>query len=164
MDKYFGGELLQGENAYQCDKCQRKVATVRRACIWKAPKRLVCCLSRFEYDFFVGQRKKTNSLLRFDNVIDISEYMYDRIFKKETGQDVDSNDDFKASHDPKNDYVYDLCGVIIHSGSATRGHYYCFNKNTYDNRKHQWVEFNDTIQNIKAKIPDKEDIQKKIKK
>ena len=82
----------------------------------------------------------------FDDVIDISDYMYDKIFEKETGEKPDpENDDFKASNDPKNDYVYDLCGVIIHSGSATRGHYYCFNKDTYDTNNKKWFEFNDQI-------------------
>jgi len=39
------------------------------------------------------------------------------------------------------EYVYELFSIMIHSGSATGGHYYAYIKNFEDNL---WYNFNDS--------------------
>ena len=46
-------------------------------------------------------------------------------------------------------YLYDLVGVVGHSGQANAGHYYSFVKNKKGNsvtnpNKEKWFKFNDT--------------------
>lgn len=51
LDVFVKGDLLEGANAYHCDKCDKKVDTVKRMCIKKLPKILCIQLKRFDYDW-----------------------------------------------------------------------------------------------------------------
>ena len=37
MEEYVVGDLLEGDNAYDCGRCGRKVDTVKRMCLKKLP-------------------------------------------------------------------------------------------------------------------------------
>ena len=43
--------MLEGDNAYLCEKCNKKVATLKRVCLKKLPKHMILVLKRFEFDF-----------------------------------------------------------------------------------------------------------------
>jgi hypothetical protein len=45
------GEMLQGDNAYKCSPCDKKVDTLKRQVIKRPPRVLVCHLKRFHFDF-----------------------------------------------------------------------------------------------------------------
>ncbi len=45
------GDLLEGANAYHCEKCNKKVDTVKRLCIKKLPPIMAIQLKRFDYDW-----------------------------------------------------------------------------------------------------------------
>merc|ERR1712228_881160 len=56
----------------------------------------------------------------------------------------------KRKYDDENDdlYIYDIVGIVIHQGTANRGHYYSYikDRNAFinsSNRREQWYEFND---------------------
>lgn len=51
LASFIEGEMLEGDNAYQCDKCDKKVPTLKRTCIKKLPNILILVLKRFEFDF-----------------------------------------------------------------------------------------------------------------
>ena len=51
LEQYVKGELLEGADAYHCDKCNKKVVTVKRLCVKKLPPVLAIQLKRFEYDY-----------------------------------------------------------------------------------------------------------------
>ena len=51
LDGFIQGEMLEGENAYFCDKCDKKVPTLKRTCIKKLPNMLIVVLKRFEFDY-----------------------------------------------------------------------------------------------------------------
>ena len=51
LDGFIQGEMLEGENAYFCDKCDKKVQTLKRTCIKKLPNMLILVLKRFEFDY-----------------------------------------------------------------------------------------------------------------
>jgi ubiquitin carboxyl-terminal hydrolase 9/24 len=44
------GEMLEGDNAYFCEKCEKKVSTLMRMCIKRLPNVLLCVLKRFEFN------------------------------------------------------------------------------------------------------------------
>ena len=46
--------------------------------------------------------------------------------------------------DDEEQHLYDLAGIVIHQGSASRGHYYAYIKDrSTAGRREQWYEFND---------------------
>ena len=51
LEQYVQGELLDGPNAYFCEKCNKKVDTVKRTCFKKLPPILAIQLKRFDYDW-----------------------------------------------------------------------------------------------------------------
>lgn len=52
------------------------------------------------------------------------------------GQENEKN----RNHEPKGPYVYELFSIMIHSGSASGGHYYAYIK---DFQSNMWYCFND---------------------
>ena len=66
LDQFVKGELLEGDNAYFCEKCQEKRNTIKRMCIRKLPQTLVIQLKRFHYDW------ETNRAVKFDDYFQVS--------------------------------------------------------------------------------------------
>src|SRR5688572_23784425 len=44
LDAYVEGEMLEGDNAYYCEKCEKKVNTLKRCCIKRMPNTLFLVL------------------------------------------------------------------------------------------------------------------------
>lgn len=57
--------MLEGENAYLCDKCNTKVDTLKRICLKKLPNNLIIVLKRFEFDFDNMMKLKINDYCEF---------------------------------------------------------------------------------------------------
>jgi ubiquitin C-terminal hydrolase len=45
---------------------------------------------------------------------------------------------------PKEYYEYELCGIVVHTGTAECGHYYSFIKERGPSPTPKWFEFNDS--------------------
>ena len=43
--------MLDGENAYYCETCDKKVSALKRVCVKKLPNTLIMVLKRFNIDF-----------------------------------------------------------------------------------------------------------------
>jgi len=54
---------------------------------------------------------------------------------------LDTADNKLLDYLKQGDFVYELYAVLIHSGSAMGGHYYCYIKSRDDGK---WYNFNDT--------------------
>ncbi len=105
--------------------------TSSRTCLKDVPDNLIFHLKRFDFDYTTLQRHKVNDRFDFPAVIDMKQYT------------VDYLNDPEGHH---NDDVFELSGVLVHSGSAETGHYYSYARvpaTHLDNSK-RWVEFNDT--------------------
>ena len=64
LSHFIKGEMLEGDNAYLCEKCDKKVPTLKRVCIKKLPNYLILVLTRFEFDFdLMLQYKKEKKLI-----------------------------------------------------------------------------------------------------
>lgn len=101
-----------------------------RACLKDIPNHLIFHLKRFDYDLMSGIRSKINERFEFPMEIDMAPYNIDYV-KSPT-----------ASPAPD---LFELVGVLVHSGTAESGHYYSFIQERPKRPGHsnKWVEFND---------------------
>ena len=152
LDSYIESEILQGDNAYFCDKCEKKVSCKRRTCIKKLPNIMVIALKRFEIDFETMQHNKINEKVEFPFEVKMNKYLDKQLSKEDLLKEMeemnwsyeDLPEDKKRVHDfeyPEDYYTYSLRGVVVHLGEANSGHYYSYIKDT---KTGQWYEFNDT--------------------
>lgn len=153
LDLFIQGEMLEGDNAYYCERCDKKVDTLKRCCIKTLPNCLILSLKRFEFDLETLSRYKLNSYCEFYHDIDMKNYCKETLDKKELLKKMKEEnltyelltEDQKAVYDytlPDNYYKYKLKGTVVHYGTADGGHYYSFIK---DRETDKWSEFNDTL-------------------
>jgi ubiquitin carboxyl-terminal hydrolase 9/24 len=120
------GELLQGENAYYCDLCQKKVPVLMRTSLKYLPNYLVFALRRFEFNYDTMSRNKIDDYFEFPLDLDMKEFTVEYLNNKQIFSDFY--------------YQYKLKGVVLHHGKAEQGHYYSF-----INNGNTWLEFNDSM-------------------
>lgn len=116
-------EMMEGDSAYLCEHCQRKVTAEKHQRFRTLPEVLVLSLRRFEYSVELGRRKKINDYFDFEDELDMSPYL--------------SATEMASIH--KSAHVYRLKGIIIHIGEADAGHYVALARDGSG-----WVQFNDT--------------------
>lgn len=66
--------MLEGDNAYLCAQCDKKVNTLKRICIKKLPNHLILVLKRFEFDFDTMTKAKVNDACEFPLEINMESY------------------------------------------------------------------------------------------
>ena len=134
LTEYTKGELLETENAYYCERCDKKVDTVKRLCVKRLPPILVIQLKRFDYDFERDAAVKFNDYFEFPRELDMEPYTVAGMAKRENeAVDCDPED-----LEPGIVRTYKLRGMVVHSGQASGGHYYSYIK---DGEK--WYKFDD---------------------
>ncbi|KAL2832877.1 hypothetical protein BDW59DRAFT_138793 [Aspergillus cavernicola] len=131
LQAYVEGEIMQGDNKYSCTSCGRHVDAVKRACLKDVPNNLIFHLKRFDFDMVSMLRSKINDEFQFPERIDMTPFTVEYL--------SESNGDLQQD-------VFELVGVLVHSGTAESGHYYSYirERPTADGRKGTWVEFNDS--------------------
>lgn len=150
LESFIEGELLEGDNMYQCDYCEGKVPAIRRVCIKHLPNTFIISLRRFEFDFDTMTRVKVNDYCEFPSDIDMEPYTQEGLERKtllkEQEQQLKEGKEFSKvipnKKYPDNYYQFKLRGIVIHMGTAESGHYYSFIK---DRNSEKWNEFNDRI-------------------
>lgn len=168
LDQFVHGELLEGDNAYFCEKCGEKRNTIKRMCIKTLPPLLCIQLKRFGYDWEANRALKFDDYFKFPWVLDMEPYTTEGMARREevtenaessseseSGETTSSLDDrlsevVESSPVESKQINYELVGVVVHSGQANAGHYYSFIKDrrgtVMDNpNKGKWYKFNDTI-------------------
>ena len=153
LAQFVKGELLDGDNAYYCEKCAVKRNTTKRMCIRSLPQTLVIQLKRFHYDWETNRAVKFDDYFEFPWVLDMRPYTAQGIQAEEDRETwqaklgsaglANLDETQTVSHN------YDLVGVVVHSGQASAGHYYSFIKDRRGNsvtnpNKNKWFKFNDT--------------------
>ena len=122
LSNYFKPELLDGENMYFNEKTNKKEVVYKDLKIRRFPKILCIHLKRFTYDL-----KKIRNIIDYEEILDMSSF----------------------STDKKSNKIYELFGLVMHSGGFGGGHYYVIIKNMNGN----WYIFNDT--NVKKCVIEK---------
>ncbi|KAL2808823.1 hypothetical protein BJX63DRAFT_18059 [Aspergillus granulosus] len=129
LQAYVEGEIMQGDNKYSCTACGRHVDAVKRACLKEVPDNLIFHLKRFDFDMVTMMRSKINDEFQFPERINMTPFT--------VGYLSDSNEDTKED-------VFELVGVLVHSGTAESGHYYSYiRERPTTGESGTWVEFND---------------------
>lgn len=75
--------MLEGDNAYKCEKCDKKVDALKRTCVKKPPKHLIIALRRFEFDYDKMLRVKVNDYYEFPSELDIEPYTQEGLNRRE---------------------------------------------------------------------------------
>ncbi|XP_060555692.1 ubiquitin carboxyl-terminal hydrolase 24-like isoform X1 [Ruditapes philippinarum] len=167
LDQFVKGELLEGDNAYYCEKCGEKRNTIKRMHIKSLPPTLCIHLKRFGYDWEANRALKFDDYFKFPWVLDMEPYTAEGMARRdaETNKEteepeqqvIDSRSgetppmEITLSVTPENKQInYELVGVVVHSGQANAGHYYSFIKERRgtvlnNSNKGKWFKFNDTI-------------------
>ncbi|KAL2134738.1 hypothetical protein VTI74DRAFT_10980 [Chaetomium olivicolor] len=126
---YVDGEIMEGDNKYKCSTCDRHVDAVKRASLKDIPDNLIFHLKRFDFNLRTMQRSKINDYFSFPTRVDMRPYTFDHLNN--------------PSEERKED-IFELVGVLVHSGTAESGHYYSYIRErptTCD--RPTWIEFND---------------------
>ncbi|RDW90490.1 putative ubiquitin C-terminal hydrolase [Aspergillus mulundensis] len=136
LQAYVEGEIMQGgkcatiNNKYSCTSCGRHVDAVKRACLKDVPDNLIFHLKRFDFDMVTMMRSKINDQFEFPDRVDMTPFTVDYL----------SNSSVNTQQD-----VFELVGVLVHSGTAESGHYYSYIRERPSvNGSGTWVEFNDS--------------------
>ncbi|CAF1099925.1 unnamed protein product [Rotaria sp. Silwood1] len=172
LNQFVKGELLDGNNAYFCAKCQEKRTTIKRLCIKKLPPLLCIQMKRFGFDWENNRALKFDDYFKFPLVLNMEPYTLDGVNKRESFVEHDditdsTNNDSLINTATTSDSKsvprsvsstnmptinYELIGIVIHSGQANAGHYYSFIKDIrrrQTNNTNQWYRFNDlTVEEI----------------
>jgi ubiquitin C-terminal hydrolase len=118
FDNFVKPEILEKDNQYFCEKCDKKVNQAAKFLRFvRFPNILFIQLSRFEFDMQTGDRKKIYDSVSFPLNLDLNKFI---------GSDGNQ---------------YELFSIVIHSGTAMGGHYYAYIKSFEDNK---WYNFNDS--------------------
>ncbi|PIK60875.1 Ubiquitin carboxyl-terminal hydrolase 24 [Apostichopus japonicus] len=131
LEQFIQGEMLEGENAYLCEDCNEKRNTIKRTCIKTLPPVLVIQLKRFGYDWEAGRALKFDDYFKFPWVIDMEPYTSKGIKRREQEatsheEQEDEGADKKNVSTQSTEDLYQLVGIVVHSGQANAGHYYSF--------------------------------------
>ncbi|RFN49684.1 hypothetical protein FIE12Z_6036 [Fusarium flagelliforme] len=131
LQAYVDGEIMEGDNKYKCSTCDRHVDAVKRACIKDVPENLIFHLKRFDFNLRTLQRSKINDYFSFPSQVDMRPYTIEHLSNPES----DSEED-----------IFELVGVLVHSGTAESGHYYSYiRERPSPTDQPSWVEFNDDM-------------------
>jgi ubiquitin C-terminal hydrolase len=138
---FFHVSLLIGDNKYSCEACGRHVDAVKQISMKSLPDNLIFHLKRFEYAVDIGKRIKVNDYFQFPREIDLFPYTLNHIEMREQGIQQTREE---------TEQIYDLVGVLVHTGTAESGHYYSYIRDPRQesdpdpDANPQWFEFNDS--------------------
>ncbi|ELV09214.1 putative ubiquitin carboxyl-terminal hydrolase FAF-Y [Tupaia chinensis] len=149
LEQYIKGDLLEGANAYHCEKCDKKVDTVKRLLIKKLPCVLTIQLKRFDYDWERECAIKFNDYFEFPRKLDMEPYTVAGVAKLEednVNQEsilIEQNE--QSESELAGSTKYRLVGVLVHSGQASGGHYYSYiiQRSSKDGERDHWYKFDD---------------------
>ncbi len=156
LNAYVQSDTLEGENAYYCERCDKKVAAYKRQNIKTLPNVLLIILKRFDFNVETMAKVKINDYCEFPQDLDLEEFTQEGQTCKDLTKDLESGrltqEDLTEDQRrllqrklPKYYYQYKLKGIIVHSGHADAGHYYSYimDREKKDQDSPRWLEFND---------------------
>ena len=140
LDFSIQADILDGNNKWKCEQCDRHVAAKKRSCVQHLPNTLILHLTRFEFDYNTFQEVKVNDRFEFKTSLNM------RPYTKEGLEEAEGLTPDPKTTRPDDYYEYELVGVLIHSGSAHSGHYYSYIRERVpadEGSEPKWYEFND---------------------
>lgn len=126
MDVFTDHEVLEGENMYNCDNCKKTSNATKHITFWSMPKILIIHFKRFNLvqDGKQSRWQKNDSMIDFPiNNLNLMKY---KNIEPANMKELE---------------LYDLFGVVAHTGGLHGGHYIAHTKHPIDGK---WSTFNDT--------------------
>jgi ubiquitin carboxyl-terminal hydrolase 7 len=121
FEQYIAFETLDGDNQWMAGEHGKQVADIGREFL-EFPPVLQLHLRRFEFDYQTERNMKVNDRFEFPSEIDLERFL-------------------APSVDRSKSHIYDLYGVLVHTGDVSFGHYHAYLRTTTGP---QWFEFNDS--------------------
>jgi ubiquitin C-terminal hydrolase len=118
MNHFNCDELLTGDNKYNCDVCSVIGDANKKTSMWHNPSHLIIQFKRFVNTEKSTSKNRTNIVFPILG-LDMKKY---------------------SSEYTNDEAIYDLYGVINHSGNLGGGHYVAYTKNPINNN---WYLFDD---------------------
>ena len=148
LQAYIQGDLLSGDNKYECAQCNKKVDAVKRVCVNRLPDTILLSLKRFAFNYETFVREKVNSHFDFPLEMDLYEYSRSGLAEQEGTEIPEEAGKFKAPDD-RDYYKYRLVGIVVHTGTTETGHYYAFARERVPLSGEgaptgRWISFNDS--------------------
>ena len=145
---------LTGENAYFCEKCNKKVNARKKVVFNEIPDNLVLILNRFEYSVDHNTRTKLNDYFEFYHTLNSQNFDPEKIPTSSIPINLKM-----INNNKRRDFEYVLQGVVVHVGNAHSGHYFSLIREDLKSSNHKderWFEYNDvTIKDFDpADLPD----------
>ncbi|KAI8942198.1 hypothetical protein NX059_000284 [Plenodomus lindquistii] len=103
-----------------------------RTCLKNVPDNLILHLKRFDFDLSDWSRRKIYDYFEFPESFDMSEYHVDHLSDPSKSCEKD---------------IFDLVGILVHSGTCESGHYYSYIRerpSPMGPPTPSWVEFDDS--------------------
>lgn len=116
LEQLHAADFFTGRDQYFADSLKRRIDASRTAYISSLPDHLIIQLKRFEYQIGSGVRNKISSVFDFPVTLDMKDHCIEGV----------------------EDTVFELTGIVIHSGTAMGGHYF-----SLINKGDNWYECND---------------------
>lgn len=158
LSAFVQGDMLEGDNAYFCAKCDKKIDTLKRYSVKELPRYLLISLKRFEFDFDRGIRVKVNDYCEFPTELDMLPYMQEGLSRRERAakqkqEAIERGEEYQEVDEPlkhpRDYYEFKLKGMVVHTGTADSGHYYSFIREhrapDKQGSEEKWYEFNDNV-------------------
>jgi ubiquitin C-terminal hydrolase len=125
IEKFMEEERLVGDNAWDCQKCSKKVRATKRIALWSVPDILVFHMKRFTFDITSGTMPRAKIDCKVEFPI----------------EGLDLTEIIVGPRDSNAPPVYKLVGVSEHLGATVNeGHYAARVRNSIDD---QWYCCND---------------------
>lgn len=140
---------------YNCERCNKKGEVSKRTLLADFPNVLIVHLQRFTFNLDILANEKIHSRLEFPNELDMYPFTVEAAeagagckageaeLKELNSKRVKSKSKTVSQQAQDNKFLYNLIGVLIHSGNADAGHYYSY-ISTRDGNEAKWREFNDS--------------------
>ncbi|CAF3766292.1 unnamed protein product [Rotaria magnacalcarata] len=113
LNQFVKGEVLDGNNAYFCAKCQEKRTTIKRLCIKKLPPLLCIQMKRFGFDWENNRALKFDDYFKFPFILNMEPYTIEGVNKRESFLEHDDLVTNANGHSTN--------GISINSPSTTIG-------------------------------------------
>ncbi|KAM7542083.1 hypothetical protein Aperf_G00000000943 [Anoplocephala perfoliata] len=155
LEEYVKSDLLEGNDAYFCEKCNEKVTARKRTCVKRLPQILTIHLKRFIYDYERGAPEKWDDYFSFPMSLDMAPYTVEGVASRDDSLEGSSSTNGSESQPVSPADITDagsirrvtqyvLRGVVVHSGRASGGHYFSYIRHIDQKTgKYIWHLFND---------------------
>ena len=90
LKSFIKADILEGDNAYYCESCDKKVVANKRQIIKTLPNVLIVVLKRFEFNVEKMTRYKVNEYCEFPQELDMEEFTQEGQSKKDLTKEIES--------------------------------------------------------------------------